>query len=290
VKTDPRMAALHEGRAFVDLTAWRKLLVHGSDAARWLNDLLSAELEGLGPGDSRRSLLLSPTGRIRADLTVARLRDGFLLVQDREQPTPIHGLLEPYVLSSDVRLDDRTDDLALFAFPGSISPDIEGAEVYRPSALGEGSDVVLPIASRQPARSSVGLVEAGPDVVESWRIERGAVRFGVDLGEDSLPHEAALESTIAYDKGCFLGQEAVAKVRNLGHPRFVVLSARSEGSVHAGESVLWNGSEAGTVTSAVPSGDGSAVIVRIRWEARDAELLTDRGERLRIVKLASGPG
>ena len=283
-------AALRDGRAFVDLSSWRKVAVDGHDAETWLNDLLSAELAGLMPGTSRHSLLLSPTGRIRADVCVARLHEGFLLIQDPGQPARIDALLEPYVLSSDVQLKDRTEDLALFAFPGNETPGVDGGDSYRPSALGTGSDVVVPSESRELARSSIDLIEAHPDDVEAWRVEQGMARFGVDLREDSLPHEAALDAAIAYDKGCFLGQEAVAKVRNLGHPRFVVLSARSDGKVSAGEPVFSNGSEAGTVTSASAATDGSAAIVRIRWEARQTELRTASGQRLRILGLASGPG
>jgi folate-binding protein YgfZ len=287
---DPAVAALRDGRAFVDLSDWRKILVHGTEAEAWLNDLLSAELAGLGVGAARRSLLLSPTGRIRADLTVARLAGGFLLVQDPRQPSAVHELLAPYVLSSDVRLDDRTEDLALLACPGADPPSIEGAERYRPSALGEGVDVLAPREFRENVRAEITLTEAGPEAVEAWRIERGMPRFGIDLREDSIPHEADVGRAIAYDKGCFLGQEAVAKVRNLGRPPFVVLAARSPSAVSAGDAVLSNGTEAGRVTSAVPVADGSALIARVRWEARDAELRTPSGEPLRVVGLASGPG
>lgn len=290
VRTDPAVAALREGRAFVDLSDWRKILVHGTEAQAWLNDLLSAELEGLKVGAARRSLLLSPTGRIRADLTAARLVGGFLLVQDPRQPSAVEELLAPYVLSSDVRLDDRTADLALLACPAAGPPSIEGAERYRPSALGEGVDVLGPRALREQVRAAIGLQEAGPEAVETWRIERGMARFGVDLGEDSIPHEADHGSAIAYDKGCFLGQEAVAKVRNLGRPPFVVLAARSPSAVSVGEAVLSNGAEAGRVTSAVPVEDGTALIARVRWETRDAELRTPSGESLRVAGLASGPG
>jgi folate-binding protein YgfZ len=290
VRMDPAITALRDGQAFVDLSGWRKILVHGTEAASWLNDLLSAELEGLGVGRARRSLLLSPTGRIRADLTAARLADGFLLVQDPRQPSAVNELLAPYVLSSDVHLDDRTEDLALLACPGADPPSIDGAERYRPSALGQGVDVLAPAESRPDARAALGLAEAGPEAFEAWRIERGMARFGVDLAEDSLPHEADVGSAIAYDKGCFLGQEAVAKIRNLGRPPFVVLAARSPSAVSVGQPVLSNGAEAGRVTSAAPVAGGSALIARVRWEARDAELRTRSGEPLRDVGLASGPG
>ena len=101
------------------------------------------------------------------------------------------------------------------------------------------------------------------------RIRRGIPRFPVDLDEDSLPAEADLEPTIDFTKGCFLGQESVAKVRNLGHPPRVVLALRSEEPTSAGEPVLAGGDEVGVVTSSTTIQHGSALLARVRWAARD---------------------
>ena len=283
--------ALREGRAFADLSAWRKVRVAGSEAAEWLNDLLSAELSGLAPGESRRSLLLSPTGRIRADLTVAATGLGTVLIQDPSQPAPIDELLSPYVLSSDVALADVTDELALIAVPGTDqAPPVPRADVLRPSCLGVGLDVLAPAERAAEIRQALsGLLEAGPHALEAWRIERGVARFGVDVGEASLPQEAGLDGVVAYQKGCFLGQEAMARVRNLGHPPFVVLAAGGDGPARAGEAVLAGDEPVGSVTSAVPLRNGrAATIVRIRWAAREAELRTADGTVLRPSGAASG--
>jgi folate-binding protein YgfZ len=282
--------ALDQGRAFADLSSWRKVLVAGSDAQTWLNDLLSADLAGLHRGGTRRSLLLSPTGRMRADVTVASTGQGLLLIQDPVQPDPIDGLLERYILSSDVALEDRTARLGLLAFPGAAPP-LPQVERLRPSALGRGEDLLLPLpAALDEARRAVShLVEAPPQAVEAWRIRRGVPRFGVDLREDSLPHEAGLDEAIGYHKGCFLGQEAVARVRNLGHPPFVVRAAEGDGPVAPGETLGDGGADAGLVTSAVQLPDGrTAAIVRVRWAARDATLRTPRGTVLHPVKPSTG--
>src|SRR4029450_7615627 len=80
--------------------------VRGADAEGWLNDLVTASVDGIPEGEALRSFLLSPTGRVRADLRVLRARsgDGFLLLQAPDQPEAIADLLAPYVLSSDVEL------------------------------------------------------------------------------------------------------------------------------------------------------------------------------------------
>jgi folate-binding protein YgfZ len=295
---DDQLAALRSGRAFADLSGWRKVLVSGPDARTWLNDLLSADLADLAEGATRRSLLLSPTGRIRADVTVAETARGPLLLQDPIQPAFIDRLLGPYVLSSDVDLVDVTENLALLAVSGPGvppgTPDLP-AEVLRPSCLGAGADLLLDALDADglpEIRGALGdLTEAGPDALEAWRIQRGVARFAVDLGEDSLPHEAGLDHAVAYQKGCFLGQEAVARVRNLGHPPFVVLAAGSDGPVAPGEGVTTDGRVVGTVTSATPvEGGRTAAIVRVRWAARAATLRTESGEALQPVGPASDSG
>ena len=287
-----QIEALRSGRAHVDLSEWRKVRATGSEAEAWLNDLLSAELSGLAVGATRRSLLLSPTGRIRADVTVAATDAGTMLLQDPIQPRAIDRLLDPYVLSSDVELSDVTDEFTLIAVPGAEEDPagIPGAQPLRPSCLGAGIDLLAPIDLSSEVRPALSnLVEAGPAAVEAWRIERGAGRFGIDLGDASLPQEAGLDGAVAYQKGCFLGQEAVARIRNLGHPPFVMLAAHGDGPISAGEKVLAGDDDVGIVTSAVTFDDGrAAAIVRVRWAARDRKLRTEAGTALGARDPASG--
>jgi tRNA-modifying protein YgfZ len=295
-----QVRALEDGRALVDLTWWRKILVSGSDGPGWLNDLLAADLSGMEAGDARRSLLLSPTGRVRADVTVLRVSEGHLLVQDPSQPDPIDALLSPYVLSSDVSLQDRTAELALFALPGHTEPPgpplAEGWMVMKPSFLGTGVGLVGPARARDPALRALtqgdhGLIEVGEQAVEAWRIARAVPRFPVDLTPDSLPHETDVGDAIAYAKGCYLGQEAVARVRNLGHPPFVLLALRSGDPVSPGDPVLADADDAGTVTSATPlPAGGSAAIARVRWAARKAGLRTAAGAALEPVTPPASSG
>ncbi len=256
--------AIDHGRAYLNLSGWWKIEVQGADAHRWLNDLLSAELEGLAPGHAGTSFLLTPNGRIRACVAVTATAAGHLLIQDPSQPARIDAPLDPFVLSSDVVLRDRSDDLELVVVPAT-------AEVMEDAS----------------ARAQ-GLVEAAAEDVEAWRVRRGIARFGPDLTPDSLPHEVELGDAVAFQKGCFLGQEAVAKVRNLGHPPFVLVA----GDTHAaapGDAVTSQDAEAGTVTSAAPDGSGGvAVIARVRWALKDQALQVSGGE-LRSRGLASAP-
>jgi tRNA-modifying protein YgfZ len=282
VPVQAQLDALERGAAFAALRGWRAIAVDGSDAESWLHDLVTADVAGLGEGQSRRSLLLTPTGRIRADVNVARVGAGFLLLQDPAQ-APIDELLSPYVLSSDVTLVDRSAELVVVAVlgRGAVEDGRHGAVVLTPSVLGAGRDLLLP--SGDPldrARDRLvagGAVEVGPEALESWRIRKGTPRMGADFGPDALPAEADLESTIDFTKGCFLGQESVAKVRNLGHPPRVLRLVSSTAPLCSGAPVLADGRPVGEITSATDTDGGADGIARVRWDAGSLALSTDAG-------------
>jgi tRNA-modifying protein YgfZ len=268
--------ALMAERAFVDLAAWRKVRVSGGDAVTWLHDLLTADIAGLAPGGAVRSLLLTPTGKIRADIQVLRRDDDVVLLQDPEQPDHIGLLLHPYLLSSAVALEDRTSDLAAIAIPGAAAARV-GLPGTAPSVLGAGIDLLVPTGRPawrlEDALIKAELVEADAGAVESWRVWIGRPRMGHDFDGSSLPADAGLESTIDVAKGCFLGQESVARVRNLGHPRTALRHVSLDGPARAGEVVLAGATAVGEVTSAVADADVARCIVRVRWDARDAPLM-----------------
>jgi folate-binding protein YgfZ len=285
------LEALLTGRAFVDLSSWRKISVSGTDAFAWLNDLVSADLTGLGTGQSRRSLLLSPTGQVRAEFTVLGLEGGLLLLQDPTQPHPIDGLLDRYVLSSDVALEDRTQEVALFALPSrSAPPDLATADFSAPSCLGEGIDAVVPMDRHADVAAALAqtLLRAEMEDVEAWRIFRGVPRFGVDVTEEALPQEGALEEAVSFNKGCYVGQEAVAKVRNLGHPRRLLLQVEAASEISPGEPVCVDDTEVGRVTSAARTPGGTRAFAKVRWTSKEGPFRTARGEPLGLV--AAGPG
>jgi len=275
-------AALLIGRAYFRLPH-RVVRLAGSDAAAWLHDLVTADVASLEAGRSRRSLLLTPTGRIRADFTVVPDDEGFLLLQEAAQPDRIEALLDPYVLSSDVALRDATDELVVFTVGGDARPGDH--EVFAPTALGPGVGTLVPRGEEADAFATElatgGLVEAGLDAPETWRILRGIPRMGADFDTDSLPAEAGLESAIDRTKGCFLGQESVARVANLGHPPRVLRHLTASGDVGPGDMVSADGVEIGHITGAARDLDGGVVaLARVRWDARDAELVARGSVRL----------
>jgi folate-binding protein YgfZ len=186
------------------------------------------------------------------------------------------------VLSSDVELEDRGRRSVIVAvLGGMVAEDGDAGLVLAPSVLGLGHDVVLPpgeAARRLLGRlRERGLVEVTAADIETWRIRRGVARMGADFGPDALPAEAGLEGTIDFTKGCFLGQESVAKVRNLGHPPRILLPVRSGTAIRPGTAVLADGEAVGAITSVAEGNGGMLAIVRIRWDAASRPLSTEAG-------------
>jgi folate-binding protein YgfZ len=276
---------LEDGRAFVDLAGRRVVEVTGADGPAWLNDLVSSDVGSLEPGRTRRSLLLGRTGGVLAEFTVARSRDAWYLLQDRAQPDAIDRLLAPYQLSSDVDLHDRSGRLAILAFPGRRDAPIDGFASWSPSCLGEGIDVVGGAEDRDRLRRDAlagGFTLASTGEVETWRVAHGIARLGVDSREGDLPQECGLEDAVSFDKGCFVGQEAVAKTRHLGHPRRLLLRLVAERPVETGEPIRTvDGRDSGTVTSVAEVDGHHPLLARVAWRDRDESLQTGSGVVLR---------
>jgi folate-binding protein YgfZ len=216
---------------------------------------------------------------------VYRGEDHLVLVQDPRQPHAIDALLTPYVLSSDVRLDPATVGPICIAPTSSPHAAVDGA-LWRPGQLAplvadRGASPVVPAADvlAEPGTAApAGLELLDERTIDRWRIRAGFARFGPDLDETSFPSEAGLDlpgaGVIEATKGCYLGQESVAKIHNFGHPRRWVQAVRSSAVIETGAPVLADdGAVVGIVTSAtsLPEG-GSAAIARLDWAARSIAL------------------
>ena len=282
--------ALEEGRAFAHLAGWLTVTISGSDAIGWLNDLVTNRVDDIGPNELRRTLFLDRTGRVRADFHVETTQDrdgapaGFLAYQDPAQPFRIDELLSPYLLSSEVDLRAEPDAIGVAVINSDISqvqfmawPGPRDRIGWFPAIPDD------PESGLQAARQYDEMTEATAEDAEVYRIRRGVPRFGVDFGEDWLPAEVGFEDLIDTGKGCFLGQESVAKVRNLGHPPRLVLPFQTGERVYPMAQVTADGEPVGRITSVAPLDDGgTAAVGWIKWDARDAELSVDTGASLAV--------
>jgi folate-binding protein YgfZ len=105
----------------------------------------------------------------------------------------------------------------------------------------------------------------------------------VDALDDDLPQEGGFGGAVAVDKGCYLGQEAVAKVRNLGHPRRVLVHVRAGAPVRAGDAVRAGDQPVGEITSAARDDDRWWALAKVRWRDRATPLATTEGVSLTLV-------
>ncbi|MFM8943749.1 MAG: YgfZ/GcvT domain-containing protein [Actinomycetota bacterium] len=235
----------------------RIVRVGGSEARRWLHDIVTSDVVSLAAGVRRPGLLLGPTGRIRAAFDLlGEEGDGVLLAQGLDQPS-VADLLRPYVLSADVQLT-TVEDALLVSAPDDVAP----APAWRPSLATTGAGATSLVGldrvdSLRAAARTAGCIDRTPADLEVARILAGVARFPVDLDAESLPAEAGWEGDrIDRTKGCFVGQETVAKVANAGHPTRVVLAVVAGGPVAARDAVLVGATTVGVITSVAADPDG----------------------------------
>ena len=275
---------LREAAAAADLTGRGTLSVAGADAAELLHGLVTNEVKALRPGSGCHAALLTPKGRMRAELAVLRISGSELLLDcDAPLAEPLLGILQGYVPFSRSVLVDRTGETGVVHLEGPaaarllpaaglpepgpedfahVAGSLDGVpvRVVRVSRAGElGFDLR---ASRDAVPVLLALLSSGgaavvsPDVLEAGRIEAGLPRWGAELTETTLPNEAGLERTaISYTKGCYLGQETVARIRTYGHVnrRLVALLLPIGCGAAPGDEVRAGDEAVGNVTSAVDS-------------------------------------
>ncbi|HEU4427803.1 MAG TPA: glycine cleavage T C-terminal barrel domain-containing protein [Myxococcota bacterium] len=258
------------------------ITVRGEDRLRWLDGMLTCNVKRLAPGDGAHGLLLTPQGRIAGELHVLQ-REGELWLET--EASAIAGTLArlaKYVIADDVVLADATPDwarlalegegaLATFAACGSAAPasahgvaasSIAGAAVVAARYGFTCAEALQLFVGRESedavfaALVSVGAESASAEELELRRIEAGTPWLGKELDESVLPAEARLDGVaVALDKGCYTGQEVVARMRSRGRLSHLLVGLRfAGGALPAPHSPLASErGEAGSVTSAMRS-------------------------------------
>ncbi len=218
--------ALVAGKGFVDLSHRDVVTITGPDRLTWLHALTSQYFEGLRPGTSTTALLLSPTGHIEHAMYGVDDGETFWLHTEPGAAAALIEWLQKMVFMSRVEITDVTDAYAIVWRPGTAPAD---GPLTRSGAdsLG-GHEVFLPraeLASLEGPASGVWAYEA-------LRIEAGNPRLGLDTDERAIPNELGwLGVGVHLDKGCYRGQETVARVHNLGRPPRRLVRLLLDGSV-----------------------------------------------------------
>jgi tRNA-modifying protein YgfZ len=254
--------ALASGAAIVDLSDRAVITVTGLDRLTWLDSLTSQSLAQLQPGDSAETLLLDPSGRLEHAIRVVDDGTTAWLLVDGSQGPALAAWLDRMRFMLRVEVADRTAEFATVGtlgqqeLPAVVTwhdPWVDGpGHTYaasRPDAPWGYSEVLVDRADGLGA-----IPAAGTLALEALRIAAWRPRLATEGDEKSIPHELDwLRSAVHLSKGCYRGQETVAKVHNLGHPprRLVMLHLDGSDGVlpAAGSAVLAGESEVGRLTS-----------------------------------------
>ncbi|MCC7491130.1 MAG: aminomethyltransferase family protein [Fimbriimonadaceae bacterium] len=268
--------AAHTSAAVADLSQRGRLLLRGEQRGAWLTKVVTQDTARLRPGALARALLLTVKGRIACDLLVLATPAGLWLDTAFDTGEGLLRQLRQYVLFGDrVELSDERPRTCLLQVIGPAAPGLAAqvAELPVPAAgqvvaagdrwlartdaLGEPTCLLAGPADAGPAWWTALAATAQPigwRGLEVLRLEAGEPRWGAELSEDYLPLEAELESALCHTKGCYPGQEVVARMRDRGHANRVLRRLRVAGEVvpRRDASLLSGDSPrpVGTVTSA----------------------------------------
>jgi len=294
--------ALRYEAGVLDLSFRGRLCVVGADAQRFLNGQVTNNVKDLQTGQGCYAALVSSKGRLQSDLFIYRLENEMLLDFEPGLSASVVQRLEKYIIAEDAQVIDAAPVYGLLRVQGPKAAEVAGglsprlaiptnhtavAKVEEPAfgeilvastprLRNEGFDVFVPVNGMREAAERClkgGGRLCGWQALETARIEDGIPRFGQDMDETNLAPEALDERAISYSKGCYIGQEVIARIRTYGQVakslQGLWLGGESKEAPVPGTKLFHGGKEAGAITSAVLSPRLQAVIALgyIRREA-----------------------
>ena len=274
---DGQYAALREGAALVDLSHKTLLRLAGEKSAEMLNAVLTNDV----PAEESRgvyALLLNPKGRVQADLRILKSGESLLIAAEPEGTASAKELLGRYAPFYRIQLEDlsETDEpWGILGLYGPLAADLlDGLELAEHKTAGitvgdtavlaagvavpvPGYDILGPADALVAVREHLagrGAVPAGPNAYETVRVEAGVPRFGSDITPENFPAEAGiLQRAVSFEKGCYPGQETVARMHYRGHPNKTLHRLVVQGEPPApGAPIVQNGKRVGMITSVAP--------------------------------------
>ena len=280
------VASLRDGKVgLVDRCTRGTVVATGTEVVPLLQGIVTSDVFQLAePGSGQLSCAVNSKGRLICDV---RLMHGpeEMLIMDFEAGLVEGGVVSHFranVMSEDARFTDRSAQTSVLGLIGDAAPLLQDATLSRPlSSLGlydgawgefSGMDVVI---RRMPFGWDVlcdtadvhtmwvyfvssGALPVGEDAAEVLRVASGVPRWGAELDERVIPLEAGLNDTIAYDKGCYVGQEIIARLDTLGTPARLLRRLALDGQAARGDDVFDGDKKVGEVRTIVPAPDGLA--------------------------------
>jgi tRNA-modifying protein YgfZ len=311
VELDAQYRQLREECGLLDRSERGKLRIAGADAAEYLQGQLTNDVESLQPGAGQYAALLDRKGHMQADMRVLRTgAEEIWIDTEPEALAPARRHLEMYSIGREVTVADVSDERAILSLIGPRSVEIAGTAALPPDAcertavagvgclaVGTREGVDLVAAAGESARlrealEAAGAVEVSPEAAEIRRIESGVPRFGSEMGTETMPAEAGIvEQAVSFTKGCYIGQETVARLHYKGRPNRHLRGLRLSGPAEAGAALRLGGKEVGRLGGvAVSPAFGPIGLAIVRREAgAGAELAVgEDGVTARVVDLPFG--
>ena len=273
--------------------------VGGADAAEYLQGQVTNDVEALEPGLGAYSALLDRKGKMQSDMRILRRSDDLLVEVEPEALGASLRHLTMYSVGRDVSVEDRTADLALISIVGPAAAELAGiAPLARENdhavaALDGievtsvrtdlGLDLIVALEDRDgvpAALESRGIAPVTEDAIEIVRVESGRPRFGREMTQETIPQEAGInERAVSFTKGCYIGQETVARLHYKGKPNRHLRGLRLSGAAEAGSAVTLGERELGKIGTAVLSPvHGPIALAILRREAEPGAEVLVAGE------------
>lgn len=286
--------AVTETCGLLDRSERGKLALTGPEAAAFLQGQVTNDVEALQPGSGCYAAFLTPKGKMLGDLRILATDDELLLDTERMALQALFNLIHRGLIGHDAQLHKRTLENGLLSLIGPRSsaiaavPKLEDAPEHAHATVELGglsarairTDVGIDVLCQAGDRDAIqaALLEAGAQVVaesaaECVRVERGRPRYGIDLDDTVIPEEAALnERAVSFSKGCYIGQETVARLHWRGKPNRHLRGLRLSAAAQTGEELRFGERAVGRVGSVAASPrHGPIALALVRREVTPGE-------------------
>jgi tRNA-modifying protein YgfZ len=303
--------ALTEACGLVDRSERGKLALTGGEAKAFLQGQVTNDIERLEPGQGCYAAFLTHKGKMLGDMRVLDLGDELLLDTERVALQELFNMIRRFKLGRDVELHKRTVELGLLSLVGPDARRIAGAtsaglapreHANRRAQVG-GIDVILvatdvgidvfcaagDATAVRAALEAAGAVPASEQAAEVVRVEHGRPRYGIELNDGVIPQEAGLnERAVSFTKGCYVGQETVARLFYRGKPNRHLRGLKLSGPGSKGDPLRLGEKEVGRLGTVVVSPvHGPIALALVRREAAPGETVAvgDGGTFAEVVEL-----
>ena len=295
---------LREAVGLAERSARGKLRLTGAEAAEFLQGQVTNDVEGLAPGAGCYAALLSHKGKVQLDMRILRDDDWIWIDTEPGFEAALERTVRTFGIGRDVRAEDVTGSFSILSLLGPAAraaleaepPAEEHAFVQGEHGLyvatDLGVDVICGAADADAVKVALGVEPVSDDAAECLRVESGRPRFGIDFDTDTIPEEAGLnDRAVSFTKGCYVGQETVARLHYRGKPNRHLRGLRLSGPAERGTDIVLGEKVVGRLGSTCVSPRlGPIALAIVRREAAPGDTVEVDGAPAEVVELPFASG